>query len=317
MRRPERGVYAAKTRAMRNYSAIPESHSFRTSGSLKACLFSGNGGARPSRSPCRASRAADGPPGHLALFVDLTHARSASGTPALLAEKGLLVRAGSRRLPLFEQAAGGFTLIELLVVIAIIAVLAGLIVGAAGLAGNKSRTTRVQGEMAGLINGIESYKAKRGFYPPDNTKDSTHSPLFYELTGTTVQKDGSFLSVNQQNLPVASVLTIFNLGGFVNSSPDPSEVQNFFTASAKSSQTGIFTDPKTRTTYTLFGVPVPGPAGSQTNMANGSKINLWHYVSSNPTNNPNGGYDLWMDLIIAGKTNRISNWNRDPQGVSY
>jgi hypothetical protein len=40
--------------------------------------------------------------------------------------------------------------------------------------------------------------------------------------------------------------------------------------------------------------------------------NPWRYNSSNPTNNPNG-YDLWIDLSISGKTNRISNWNRTVQ----
>jgi hypothetical protein len=45
-------------------------------------------------------------------------------------------------------------------------------------------------------------------------------------------------------------------------------------------------------------------------------INPWHYNSSNPTNNP-GSYDLWMDFISQGKTNRVSNWSKDPQIVSY
>ena len=36
------------------------------------------------------------------------------------------------------------------------------------------------------------------------------------------------------------------------------------------------------------------------------------YNSVNPTNNP-GSYDLWIDLSIAHKTNRISNWSRQVQ----
>jgi hypothetical protein len=43
--------------------------------------------------------------------------------------------------------------------------------------------------------------------------------------------------------------------------------------------------------------PVPSAPG----------VNPWRYVSSNPTNNP-GGFDLWVDVIIGGKTNRIANW---------
>ncbi len=41
-------------------------------------------------------------------------------------------------------------------------------------------------------------------------------------------------------------------------------------------------------------------------------MTLWHYVSTNPTNNQDS-YDLWMDIKYGGKTNRISNWNPDPQ----
>jgi hypothetical protein len=35
-------------------------------------------------------------------------------------------------------------------------------------------------------------------------------------------------------------------------------------------------------------------------------------VSTNPTNNP-GSFDLWIDVLYGGKTNRISNWSKDPQ----
>ena len=41
-------------------------------------------------------------------------------------------------------------------------------------------------------------------------------------------------------------------------------------------------------------------------------LNPWRYVSNNPTNNP-GAFDLWVDIVIDGKTNRISNWSTTPQ----
>ena len=44
-------------------------------------------------------------------------------------------------------------------------------------------------------------------------------------------------------------------------------------------------------------------------------VNPWRYNSSNPTNNP-GHFDLWVDIILSGKTNRISNWSAKPQIVS-
>ncbi len=49
--------------------------------------------------------------------------------------------------------------------------------------------------------------------------------------------------------------------------------------------------------------PVPGLAYKG--------INPWRYNSSNPTNNP-GTYDLWVDVIIDGKTNRFGNWSKEP-----
>ena len=48
--------------------------------------------------------------------------------------------------------------------------------------------------------------------------------------------------------------------------------------------------------------------------AAGGKVNPICYLSSNPTNNPNA-YDLWVDVIIGGVTNRISNWSAEPQVI--
>ena len=41
------------------------------------------------------------------------------------------------------------------------------------------------------------------------------------------------------------------------------------------------------------------------------KINPYRYNSSSPTNNPRS-YDLWIDVLIGGKINRISNWSEQP-----
>jgi hypothetical protein len=38
-------------------------------------------------------------------------------------------------------------------------------------------------------------------------------------------------------------------------------------------------------------------------------LNPWRYNSSNPTNNP-GSYDLWIQLVIGGKSNLICNWSK-------
>ena len=51
--------------------------------------------------------------------------------------------------------------------------------------------------------------------------------------------------------------------------------------------------------------PLASPPAAQ----NG--LNPWRYISSSPTNNPNS-YDLRVDLLIGGKTYRISNWSKQP-----
>ncbi|MCX8092101.1 MAG: hypothetical protein N3I86_14405, partial [Verrucomicrobiae bacterium] len=57
---------------------------------------------------------------------------------------------------------------------------------------------------------------------------------------------------------------------------------------------------------------IPWPEEHGVLIAGHPRLNPWRYNSSHPTNNP-GGYDLWVDLVLAGKTNRISNWSEQPQ----
>jgi prepilin-type N-terminal cleavage/methylation domain-containing protein len=210
-----------------------------------------------------------------------------------------------------------FTLIEILVVISIIAILSALILATAGYAMSKARRMRVETERTVLETAIQSYKAAKGFYPQDNPNNLAISPLFYELTGTTISLNAPggtpvsySSSVSGDNLTVANVTNFFSVGGFVNASPDPTQVQNFLNSTAKSTRTGQFVT--NGVNVTVFGVIVPGPV--QLRMINASTISPWFYNSTNPTNNP-GSYDLWMDVYFSGKTNRISNWSPNPQPI--
>ncbi|HEX3797856.1 MAG TPA: prepilin-type N-terminal cleavage/methylation domain-containing protein [Verrucomicrobiae bacterium] len=227
----------------------------------------------------------------------------------------------NRRPPDHHRSRAAFTLVELLVVIAIIGILAALIIGGAGIASIKARTYRVQAERDALITAIEQYKAHQGYYPPDNTNNPAINALYYELTGTlTTNNNALFKAVTGEQLASGTVQTVFGMQGFMNASADPTEPpKNFFGAIGKGARTASFyVSGNAGPTFTLFGISVPPglPAGFPYVLASGGVPSLWHYVSSNPTNNPSE-FDLWMDVAWAGKTNRISNWSKDPQVVTH
>jgi prepilin-type N-terminal cleavage/methylation domain len=204
-----------------------------------------------------------------------------------------------------------FTLVELLVVIAIIGLLAGLIVSLSGHAIEKSRLSRVKVELQNVETIIRNYKEKKGFYPPDNPASTVTNQLFYELTGTTYvpglnpPATAVFKTVKgSEQISATLVASTFNVGGFVNTTQDPVENPVFSFNFSPDKYATIMNN----TAITLLVCPVDGP-----NMiTSGSKlINPWNYNSSNPTNNPDS-FDLWIDLIGRGKTNRICNWSTTP-----
>lgn len=193
----------------------------------------------------------------------------------------------------------GFTLIELLVVIAIIGILTALVMGLLPRAANAKVRARVKAELAQLETAVESYKEKRGFYPPDNPKDAGANSLYYELSGTTFSPAKgiyTILSDAGSSITAASVSTAFGAGGIVNSTAD--EAKNFYPA-LKASQAR---DMKVNGVMVkVLGIAVKGPTGD---------FCPWFYNSSTPAHNPNG-YDLWVDVILNGQTKRFGNWKED------
>ena len=212
-----------------------------------------------------------------------------------------------------------FTLVELLVVISIIGILSAMTVGVARLASEKMKRERIVGELNSLVTAIEAYKAKFGSYPPDNTVTagpnradrSVPSPLYYELTGVIYRpNDKSFFSPQSSEILFpAQLLTFFGRNGFVNAgvvSTDASEAKPFknFLSSLKPEQTGKLTNFAPQVpSVTVLAVPAKKPG------AKAGEINAWHYVSTNPTNNPNS-FDLWAEFVIGQQTNLTGNWKQ-------
>ena len=66
----------------------------------------------------------------------------------------------------------------------------------------------------------------------------------------------------------------------------------------------------------MLGTVLDGPDPFMLSNPSGTqKINPWRYNSSNPVHNPKS-FDLWIDVLIAGKTNRICNWSAQPLVVA-
>jgi hypothetical protein len=167
--------------------------------------------------------------------------------------------------------------------------------------------------MEQIATGIEIYKAKRGYYPPDNPGKPSTNQLYYELAGTTFTPPDVYRTIDgRSQIRTNTIGSAFRVSGFLNSSTgDVGDEGSTVVNCLKSGlQAGQVADLGTTGIKVLVGsVPLPpNLAGVYPGTAGGGYC-AWRYVSSNPTNNPNS-YDLWIDVILDGKTNRICNWSR-------
>lgn len=218
-----------------------------------------------------------------------------------------------------------FTLIELLVVIAVIGVLASLIFPITGVLKKKRMITVAQAELAQVETAIDAYKARYGTYPPDNPNSVVVNPLYFELMGTTnagsafVAKDGS------SQVQSTDLGTTFGVSGFVNvtrgGNADEAVKADTFLSQLRPNQIGQLggvgpTPPPPRPCILVCSVGWDNDNTAQQIvpfiLAQVTKLTPFQYSSSHPINNPNS-YDLWVDLLIKGKTNRISNWSKQAQ----
>ena len=208
-----------------------------------------------------------------------------------------------------------FTLIEMLVVISVIGVLAALLFPAAAAIKKNATLKRAKAELSQLETGIENYKLKLGFYPPDNPGRPAENQLYFELLGT-VQNGGRIETLDGSGkILTIQVLSIFGRIAFSNlgarkGAEEGLIAENFLPATLKTSQLGelLPASPGVK----VFVGPVAWPDNLLPWPTSVKGLNPWRYVSSNPTNNTKS-YDLWIDLVISGKTHRISNWRKEPE----
>jgi prepilin-type N-terminal cleavage/methylation domain-containing protein len=207
-----------------------------------------------------------------------------------------------------------FTLVELLIVIAIMGVLAGFTIPVLKAAKRQQYLSHAKAERALLETAIESYKAAYSFYPPGNPNSALISPLYYELLGTT-NRSGTYQTLDGSAQPVSNPNSAFGLGGFINcnganklSAEDSPAAKNFLPG-LKTKQYNVVTNGNgIPVTLLLCSVGGPDPTYQPFGV---SDLNPWRY-SYPGINNP-GGYDLYVQLVIGGKTNLICNWSKQVQ----
>jgi prepilin-type N-terminal cleavage/methylation domain-containing protein len=212
-----------------------------------------------------------------------------------------------------------FTLIELLVVISIIALLASLTVGLSGVAGRKSKESRIKADLNKLITAIDGYIGAIGSPPRDNPGKPSTNQLFYELTGTIFENGQFHIPSRTETISPQAISTFFNAPGFGNS-VRPGDNLKFSHEFRASEYKEISSNPDIE----ILIVPVKGPSTFTT--ANGTKaplpitaadktvVNPWLYDCSSPNRNNNkpNGFDLWTEVVIGNKIIRFSNWEKDP-----
>jgi prepilin-type N-terminal cleavage/methylation domain-containing protein len=239
------------------------------------------------------------------------------GSPVRLRLKRLAPRHLS---PVTRHSLAAFTLVEMLIVVAIIGILAAMTMPIVGAVKKTQIRTRARGEMAKVELAIEAYKAKQGYYPPDNAPNYMINQLYYELLGTT-NINGTYHTLDDSaQITTASLPIVFgpNVTGFMNCTRggggDEGASARPFINSLRPSQ--FLTITNSGLLCTVLGAGLDGSQLLQS-PAPGLRtaINPWRYNSSSPRYNPKS-FDLWIDVLVGGKTNRICNWSEQPLVVS-
>jgi prepilin-type N-terminal cleavage/methylation domain-containing protein len=204
-----------------------------------------------------------------------------------------------------------FTLMELLVVISIIAILAALIFPVGAALKNKAALNKAKTELRQVVEMIERYKIVRGYYPPDNPNNLFRNSLYFELVGSKQEENPpgtpAFTSLDgAANIAASLIQGELGVGGVLNctkSNAEESKPAEKFLVQLKPNQYYQYTSGNSTIRLLVCSVPLPENVPQ---IITGTRANPWRYLK-NGTNNA-GGFDLWVDVIVGGKTNRIGNW---------
>lgn len=215
-----------------------------------------------------------------------------------------------------------FTLIELLVVISIMGVLAAFTIPVLQRVKENQYKTVARAELDFLQTALENYKAKYGAYPPGNQNSANlaanppyypalYSQLYYELSGTTINGNYFVTLDGSKQILIGDVNTAYKVGGFVNctkgSGEDGITAKNFLSGIRQQDLYSPVTNNNIVTTVLVTSV---GGTDNSYQPMGASALNPFRYVYPG-VNNPNS-YDLWVQLVIRGRTNLICNWSRAP-----
>ncbi len=221
-----------------------------------------------------------------------------------------------------RQSNRAFTLIELLVVVAVIALLAAMIFPVTAVVNRNKIQKKARVELDQLDMFIQGYKDKLGFYPPGNPNTNhAMTPLYYELAGTkrSAANTGATYETldGSSTISASNLKTAFGVDGIMNSmvgegSDEGAIAQKFLTGSRPVPTDTVQADPPDARGAPRILVTSIGWKREPTPIFPGNpRVSPVFYNPINPTNNPNS-YDMWVDVIVGSKTNRISNWTKEP-----
>jgi hypothetical protein len=191
------------------------------------------------------------------------------------------------------------------------ALIAAMIFPVAGTVKRQQYLKAAGGEIDQIKSALEDYKAKYGVYPP-GTVNGAENVLYYELSGVTHNTGAATYTTLDGACTISegNYSTAFGVGGIVNCTKGGAEdgtVAKNYLPSLKQNRIGTSLFNSVQVTNLISSVrgldPAYKPLGAP---------DAYPFCYAYPgTNNPSS-YDLWIDLKISGKTNRISNWKNAP-----